>query len=335
MGEILTRGRPAPPPLQPLSDAELRADWTDDVSEPVVSVLCHSYAHEPYLADALAGFLAQRTRFPFEIVVHDDCSPDGSQALIESFRSRYPSVIRTILQETNQYGKHRPWEFTLPAARGRYVIICEGDDYWTDPLKLQKQVDALEARPDLVMVGHGHVRVVDGRVDRHFHRQGRNHELSRDDLLYARFHFHTTARLFRRPPEPVPAEVHHAPNVDTFLLSWLGKWGGARYLDDVAPTVYRQHGGGVWASRGRDQRAIQGITTNFWMGAYHARVGNPRVSASYYARAARKLLKRAGSLESGEAAKTLGMTLQSWSAGRPLAARSFASLRNLVRPRKG
>ena len=118
--------------------------------QPLVSIVCEVYNHKPYLRRCLDGFVMQKTDFPFEIVIHDDASPDGSAEIIREYEKDYPQLFNPIYQTENQYSKGvQLWRtIQFPRARGKYIAICEGDDYWTDPLKLQKQVDYLEKETD-------------------------------------------------------------------------------------------------------------------------------------------------------------------------------------------
>ena len=121
-----------------------------------VSILCLAYNHEQFIADAIDGFLMQKTSFPFEIIIHEDASTDGTANIIRTYEEKYPGIIKPIYQTENQYSKgiNINTEFMLPLAKGKYVALCDGDDYWTDPLKLQKQYDALESHPDCLMCLH-------------------------------------------------------------------------------------------------------------------------------------------------------------------------------------
>ena len=127
---------------------------------PLVSISCITYNHAPYIRECLDGFITQRTNFPFEILIHDDCSTDGTTEIIKEYAGKYPDIIKPMYEEINQYQNGKPagsaiWNF--PRARGKYIAMCEGDDYWTDPLKLQKQVDFLESHPDYSMCFHSAV----------------------------------------------------------------------------------------------------------------------------------------------------------------------------------
>ncbi|AUC75607.1 glycosyltransferase family 2 protein [Olleya sp. Bg11-27] len=123
--------------------------------KPLLTVCCTSFNHGKYLRETLDGFLAQKTDFPIEIIIHDDASTDNCAAIIKEYAAKDNRII-TILQTVNQYSqKIKPWHsYVFPKARGKYLALCEGDDYWTDPLKLQKQVDFLEANEDFAICFH-------------------------------------------------------------------------------------------------------------------------------------------------------------------------------------
>ena len=114
-------------------------------TEPLVSINCITYNHEAYIRDALEGFLMQKTDFTFEILVHDDASTDQTANIIRKYEKKYPEIIKPIYQKENQYSQEVEIskQFQFPRARGKYIAICEGDDYWTNPYKLQKQVIVL------------------------------------------------------------------------------------------------------------------------------------------------------------------------------------------------
>lgn len=120
---------------------------TNDQSHIVASIICVTYNHAPYIRQALDSFLMQKTTFPYEIIIADDCSSDGTSAICAEYEERYPDVIRHIRGDYNVGGVENERR-AIEAAQGEYVALCEGDDYWTDPKKLQKQVDFLETHSD-------------------------------------------------------------------------------------------------------------------------------------------------------------------------------------------
>ncbi len=121
---------------------------------PLVTICCITYNHAAYIRECLNGFLMQETNFKFEVVIHDDASTDETQGIIKEYCEKYPNVFSPIFQHVNQYSrgiKSIIQTFCVPQFRGKYVAMCEGDDYWIDPYKLQKQVDFLESHPDYGM----------------------------------------------------------------------------------------------------------------------------------------------------------------------------------------
>lgn len=118
---------------------------------PLVSICTLTFNHEKYISKAIESFLMQRTSFPFEIIIGEDCSTDGTKEIVNKYKKRYPELIKVITSERN-VGIIRNSIRTVEACNGKYFAFCEGDDYWTDPLKLQKQVDYLEKHMDYGMV---------------------------------------------------------------------------------------------------------------------------------------------------------------------------------------
>lgn len=120
------------------------------MSEIMVSIICAAYNHEKFIRSALDGFINQKTDFNFEVLVHDDASTDNTANIIREYEKAYPNIIKPIYQSENKFSKSVDIqkEIIIPIARGKYIALCEGDDYWIDEHKLQKQVDYLESHPD-------------------------------------------------------------------------------------------------------------------------------------------------------------------------------------------
>ena len=119
----------------------------------LVSIVCITYNHELYLRQTLDGFLMQETSFPVEIILAEDCSTDGTRTICEEYAAKYPDKINYIFRDHNVGYNENEYE-AMCAAKGKYIAYCEGDDYWTDPLKLQKQVDFLESHPEYSVCWH-------------------------------------------------------------------------------------------------------------------------------------------------------------------------------------
>lgn len=133
------------------SQSDIISNWEDKESLPTVSIVCIAYNQEKYIEDAIRGLLIQRTTFPFEIIIHDDASTDSTTEIILKYKRKYPDLIRVIIQTENQYSKSPNSILVIPAdlARGEYIALCEGDDFWIDPEKLEKQIKALKEKREV------------------------------------------------------------------------------------------------------------------------------------------------------------------------------------------
>lgn len=159
--------------------------------EPLVTVICLTYNHANYVRNALDGILMQRTNFPFEIVVHDDASIDGTQDIIREYEEKYPGIFNVVYQKENQYSKTKSFVYIdrniiTPRIRGKYVAACEGDDYWLDPDKLQMQVDYMEAHPNCSCTFHPIVWLDEsqnGKVVRTTQMSASEQDFTADELI--------------------------------------------------------------------------------------------------------------------------------------------------------
>lgn len=126
-----------------------------DKQTPLLSVCCMVYNQKKYIRQTLESLLMQRTSFPYEIIVHDDASTDGTKEIIEEYTLDFPHIIKPVFQKENKYslfGMNFLFKYATSKAKGKYIAMCAGDDFWIDPLKLQKQVDFLEEHPDYGLV---------------------------------------------------------------------------------------------------------------------------------------------------------------------------------------
>lgn len=126
--------------------------------DPIVCVRCMTYNQEQYIAQCLDGIVMQKTTFTVKAIVHDDASTDRTPQIIQEYAARYPEIIVPVLEKENQYSQGKLSKVMYPLMKGKYIAVCEGDDYWTDPLKLQKQVDFMESHPDYTMCFHQAIR---------------------------------------------------------------------------------------------------------------------------------------------------------------------------------
>lgn len=288
----LMPGDPVPVPPEPRSESEISASWLGNPDEPLVSIICHTYNHEGFIEKALNGFLMQHTDFPFEIIVHDDASMDGTADVLRAYQSRFPNIIRLILQSENQFGKGvRPPNFTFPLAKGKYIALCEGDDYWIDRNKISKQAKFLEANPDYGLAYTDSLSFSeDGFLGRDF--GGARRDLSKEELQKAPSIF-TLTSMFRNALD-VPVETNCVFYGDLFLWSRLGKFGRGKYMPDVLPSFYRVHAGGINSLIPLEQQYDRRLQTFAAIGSYYRRVGNRALEKYFLEEACNMSLLRNG-----------------------------------------
>ncbi len=207
---------------------------------PKVSVCMIAYQHEAYIRQAIESILAQDVDFAIELVIGDDCSKDGTAAICEEYAARDPRV-RLLPRERN-LGVMPNFSRTLQACTGEYIAVCEGDDYWTDALKLRKQVGFLDQHPDHAGAAHQSLVVVDGKVVRRFKDHVRP-TLSTDDLLAGRI-FHTASVIFRRPVLALFCSAPLVLSCDRLLNLCISLLGKIAYSEE-AMCAYRLHGAGM------------------------------------------------------------------------------------------
>ena len=222
---------------------------------PVVSVVCHTYNHREYIRQTLESFLGQRTNFPFEIIVHDDASTDGTSAIVSECAAQNPGMVLAVLQTQNQFSQgKRPSRFTFPRARGEYLAMCEGDDYWVDPLKLQKQVDAMRRTPQVNLCVHPAVQlnVASGKTRKAFYYGDCERVIGLDFVIARHNQFSPTASMLMRTEaaQSMPDWFFEEPGLpvgDAFIEAIVG-CKGVLYMPD-AMSVYRRGVPGSYTAR--------------------------------------------------------------------------------------
>jgi SAM-dependent methyltransferase len=240
---------------------------------PLLSILCITYNHERYIRQALDSFLMQEVRFPFEIVIGDDCSTDATVQVIEEYQAKHPGIIKLLPSRFN-LGMTQNFRRAMKACRGRYIAICEGDDFWEDATKLAKQVKFLEGNPGYVITYH------DAQVlDKSGHRGGLQLPVelqcdSTPDELARTRPISTLTVCFRNLLDDIPAEFNHVPALDLCLWSLLGQFGAGKYMPEIKPAVYRVHDGGVFSTQTRRNRLRMTACTYLCLAQFHENRGN-------------------------------------------------------------
>jgi glycosyltransferase involved in cell wall biosynthesis len=237
-----------------------------------VSVAITAYNHVLFIRQAVESVLSQRTSFDYEILLGDDCSTDGTRDIIRGYAHKYPQRVRAVLREEN-IGGRKNFTDLYGLSCGQYFTWLDGDDYWTNPDKLQKQVDFLEARPDCCICFHSAMMIwEDGSrtPTRHF-PPGRKGTYDLEDLLVNDF-ICTSAFLVRNKLiQGFPGWFWHAPFGDWPFLALNALQGKIGYIDECW-SVYRQHEGGVYYRQPLERRIEKHIQlTRMFMEAFDAK----------------------------------------------------------------
>lgn len=216
-----------------------------------ISIIMVTYGHEQYIREAIEGVLMQEGDFDLELIIANDCSPDNTHLIISEILSSHPKAdkIRYIKHDKN-IGMMPNFIFALQEANGQYIALCEGDDYWTDPYKLQKQVDFLETNPEYVLSFHK-VKILKPNgelVDDFITKVPENYE-TQETLAKLGNYIHTPSVVFRNIIKEFPFEFTLSPVGDYFLYIMLSEHGKLKYLEEEM-AVYR-YGVGVHSSKSR------------------------------------------------------------------------------------
>lgn len=246
---------------------------------PTIDVIVGTYNHARFIAECLESVLAQETTFLMTIRVADDCSTDGTQEILKSYQGRHADRIALHLDTENKgiFNKDRMFLKLLRGSQADYIALLEGDDYWADPHKLQKQVGFLEAHADYVICYHN-ARIVDEK-GRLLQASKLPEDLKRDfpaDELIQGKMILTLTMCFRNVVSDLPEEFYKVYNPDKFLTSLLGNHGKGRYMADISDAVYRKHSTAVWSTLGKGVQVFHNGATRAWLYRYYKGTGNRR-----------------------------------------------------------
>lgn len=217
-----------------------------------LSIACLTYNHEEYIAKTLESFLRQKVNFRYEILIHDDASKDRTAEIIREYEKKYPDIIKAIYQKVNQYSlgiRHATGAFNLPRARGEYIAMCEGDDYWTDDQKLQKQVDYLDLHPEVSFCIHAaKVEVVDASfTDKLVRPYSCSRKLSPQEVIDKPEGYPMASLVFRsKYMKTMPEYYTNCPVGDIPMQLILASCGEGYYMDELM-SVYRIGGKASWS----------------------------------------------------------------------------------------
>jgi glycosyltransferase involved in cell wall biosynthesis len=228
------------------------------MNEPLVSIMVITYNQEQFISDAIESFIEQKCKFPFEIVIGDDCSADNTQNIIREYSSKYPTLIKPILNPVN-LGPLPNAINVLEHCTGKYIALCEGDDFWIDPLKLQKQVDFLEQNNEYVLSFHNviAVNVIDDKRTRTEIKQ----ELfkTKSEEIPVEHPTHTSSMLFRNVIRNFPGNFDKIISGDSYLQFILARYGKSTFQKNIYPNIRRRHPQSVWSYKDQEYKIEQGI----------------------------------------------------------------------------
>lgn len=224
----------------------------------VVSIMVITYNHEQFISDAIEGFLIQKCNFPVEIIIGDDCSTDSTQKIIKEYYSKFPTTIKPILNSTN-LGPLKNAINVLKHCTGKYVALCEGDDFWIDPLKLQKQVDFLEQNPEYVLSFHNVIAI--NVTDDKRTRSELEQELlkKKPEDIPVGHPSHTSSMVFRNVIKSFPSDIDKIISGDSFLQFVLARYGESTFQKEIYPNVRRRHPQSIWSYKSEEYKIEQGI----------------------------------------------------------------------------
>ncbi|MCF2155412.1 glycosyltransferase [Photobacterium carnosum] len=222
-----------------------------------ISCVCTVFNQKDYIRDAIDGFLSQETEYRFEIIIHDDASTDGTRDILLEYKKRYPLIIKLVLQEENQYSQgRRVFPLAVEHASGEYIALCEGDDFWIDKHKLQKQIVELEKNKDINLVISKAISLYPDGTTSDFCDLANERKVIpfEECILGPKKDFFPTASFFLRKKifDELPDWFYtDAPVGDYYIQLFAAKYNGVIYLPE-ATTVYRRDTVGSWSVNVKD-----------------------------------------------------------------------------------
>jgi glycosyltransferase involved in cell wall biosynthesis len=226
-----------------------------------VSVVLLSYNQELFIQQSLDSILCQKFKGTWEIIIGDDCSSDSTFQIIQSVKSPHSNLIRSYSNDLN-LGLARNFEKGISQANGKYIAYLEGDDYWTDPLKLQKQYDFLETNPNYVLAFHDFITVDKfGTIlsDKNLNNSALKRHRSKKDMVTGCL-IHQNTMMFRNIISKFPKGFFLVRNHDTFFIAYLSHWGEAGYVI-CEPLHYRIHSKSLWSNLAEKRKHMNGLIT--------------------------------------------------------------------------
>jgi glycosyltransferase involved in cell wall biosynthesis len=208
-----------------------------------VSICCITYNHVRFIRQCIEGFLMQKMSFEYEILIHDDASTDGTTDIVKEYAAKYPDKIIPLIQTENKYSSETraiATTYLLPKAKGQYIALCEGDDYWTNPLKLQKQVELLDAYPEVAVCTHASALLYKNGKKKLVRKYDGSRFADKADVIrWKHLYWPIASFVYRKDlMENYPGFCLDCHAGDVALFYYLNTKGETYYLDEVM-SVYR------------------------------------------------------------------------------------------------
>ncbi|NJW53447.1 glycosyltransferase [Salinimicrobium oceani] len=283
-------------------------------NQPKVSVVMITYGHELFIRDAVNGVLEQQCEFELEFIIANDCSPDATDSIIKTIiqENRNHPIQFKYIRHSENIGAMQNFVHALRMARGEYVALCEGDDFWADPHKLQRQVNFLDENQKYVVTYHD-ATIVDelGVVI----QQKKMPELYRRDMSQTELKqgapLLTLTLCFRNCIQDELPYVPMVTNGDKLLISLLGHFGQGKFLENIGDAVYRVHSGGIWSKTVRQKKLEEKSRTLEKMSKFYDLKGDSTL-AEFYRRDFQNHLKMLGVLyfKKGSVSKATNILLK-------------------------
>lgn len=235
-----------------ITEDEIISSWK--FSESIyVSFVCTTFNQEDYIEDTINSMLSQVTDYRFEIVIHDDCSKDNTRNILVKYKNRFPSIIKLILQKENQYSKGKKIiPLAVSYATGKFIALCEGDDFWCDDLKIQKQIEVLNKYNSINFVISRAISLYPNGSTSIFCDLGNEKKhisfpqciSSKNKDFFPTASFFMRKEIFSTLPDWLDNE---APVADYYIQLYASNSKGAIYLPDIT-SVYRRNAKGSWSN---------------------------------------------------------------------------------------
>jgi glycosyltransferase involved in cell wall biosynthesis len=245
-----------------------------------------TYNHADFIEKAIESIMMQNSNFNYKLFIGEDNSVDKTREICQILKEKYPDKIELVLHKKN-IGSNPNGFFMYQAcfdSGAKYIALCEGDDYWTDPNKLQKQVDFLEANEEYVMSFHDAIQVdetnciINDKASPYVY----NKDLNSLELKKVAAEIPTMTRVFRNVLNKIPKELENLVNGDVVLASLCGQFGKCKFIDDIKPAAYRIHSGGTWSGNGQLHRIKSSIDTCKGLYQYYKVNNDLEVAESFF-----------------------------------------------------